>query len=73
MFHLAEAVATAAVFRSFWPFGSADFVVRRYQHQIYVKLIRAVRGTLEEEDESFDEFAKDSGGSAKVALIGMEP
>jgi hypothetical protein len=47
-------------------------VIRWYQHQIYVKLMRAVRGSLREEDESFDEFAKDSDGSAKVALIGIE-
>jgi hypothetical protein len=47
-------------------------VIRWYQHQIYAKLMRAVRGTLEEEDESFDAFAKDSDGSAKVALMGIE-
>jgi hypothetical protein len=47
-------------------------VIRWYQHQIYVKLMRSVRGTLREEDESFDEFTKDSDGSAKVALIGIE-
>ena len=47
-------------------------VIRWYQHQIYVKLMRAVRGSLREEDESLDEFAKDSDGSAKVALIGID-
>ena len=47
-------------------------VVRWYQHQIYVKLMRAVRGTLDEEPEFLDEFAKDSDGSAKVALIAMD-
>jgi len=47
-------------------------VVRWYQHQIYIKLMRAVRGTLREADEVFDGFAKDSDGSAKVALIGIE-
>jgi hypothetical protein len=57
--------------------GSADLedafqVVRWYQHQIYVKLMRAVRGSLEERTELPDEFQKDSDGSAKVALIGID-
>jgi hypothetical protein len=48
-------------------------VLRWYQHQIYVKLMRAVQGQMEERGEPFeDEFAKDSDGSAKVALIGMD-
>ena len=47
-------------------------VVRWYQHQIYVKLMRAVRGILEDRSESLDEFPKDSDGSAKVALIGID-
>lgn len=47
-------------------------VIRWYQHQIFVKLMRAVRGTLREEEASFDAFAKDSDGSAKVALLGIE-
>ena len=47
-------------------------VVRWYQYQIYVKLMRAVRGDLDEEPEILDEYPKDSDGSAKVALIGIE-
>jgi hypothetical protein len=47
-------------------------VVSWYQHQIYVKLMRAVRGDLEERPEILDEFPKDSDGSAKVALIGID-
>ena len=47
-------------------------VVRWYQHQIYVKLMRAVRGSLEDDPESEEGFQKDSGGSAKVALIGID-
>ena len=47
-------------------------VIRWYQHQIYVKLLRAVRGDLKEDYELSDEFAKDSDGSAKVALIGID-
>lgn len=50
-------------------------VVRWYQHQIYVKLMRAIHGLLEEDSEPADEictYARDSDGSAKVALIGIE-
>jgi hypothetical protein len=50
-------------------------VVRWYQHQIYVKLARAVSGQMEEAAETDDElaqYAKDSDGSAKVALIGLD-
>jgi hypothetical protein len=48
-------------------------VLRWYQHQIYVKLMRAVQGQLGERGQPFDDdFAKDSDGSAKVALIGMD-
>jgi len=47
-------------------------VIRWYQHQIYVKLLSAVRGSLKADYELSDEFAKDSDGSAKVALIGID-
>lgn len=47
-------------------------VIGWYQHQIYVKLMRAVRGAMEEQHELSHEFAKDSDGSAKVALIGID-
>lgn len=47
-------------------------VVGWYQHQIYVKLMRAIRGELEDEPEILDEYPKDSDGSAKVALIGID-
>ena len=47
-------------------------VIRWYQHQIYVKLMRAVRGKLEERTEIDDDFPKDSDGSAKVALIAID-
>lgn len=47
-------------------------VVRWYQYQIYVKIMRAVRGDYEERSEILDEFPKDSDGSAKVALIGID-
>jgi len=50
-------------------------VVRWYQHQIYVKLIRALSGRMEEASAATqgpDEYAKDSDGSIKVALIGID-
>lgn len=52
--------------------GDALEVIRWYQHQIYVKLMRAVRGELDEREEILEEFPKDSDGSAKVALIGID-
>jgi len=47
-------------------------VIRWYQDQIQVKLMRAIRGSLEEKEGDLDEFARDSDGSAKVALIAMD-
>ncbi|MGD9259630.1 MAG: hypothetical protein PVF14_04350 [Desulfobacterales bacterium] len=47
-------------------------VIRWYQHQIYVKLRRAIHSTQYEELEILEDFPKDSDGSAKVALIGMD-
>ena len=43
-----------------------------YQHFIYVKLMRAVRGELDEREEELDEYPKDSEGSAKIALIAID-
>lgn len=48
-------------------------IIRWYQHQIYIKLLRAIRGTLQEGLQSLDEVHKsDADGSAKVALIAMD-
>lgn len=47
-------------------------VIRWYQYQIYVKLMRAIRGNLEDKTEALDEYARDSDGSAKVALIAID-
>lgn len=50
---------------------NATEVISWYQHQIYVKIMRAL--TYPEIDEEFeDEIQNDSNGSAKVALIGMD-
>ncbi len=47
-------------------------VIRWYQHQIYVKLMRAVMGKLEGFQDELDDMPKDYDGSAKVALIGID-
>jgi hypothetical protein len=47
-------------------------VIRWYQYQIYVKLMRAVMGETRGRPEIIEDFPKDSDGSAKVALIGMD-
>jgi hypothetical protein len=57
---------------TFSGFGEAVEVVRWYQHLTYVKLMRAIRGELDERLEILDEFPKDSDGSAKVALIAID-
>jgi len=49
-------------------------IIRWYQHQIWVKLMRAMRGKWQEERDAefWKDYPKDSDGSAKVALIGMD-
>ena len=47
-------------------------VIQWYQYQIAVKTIRALSGRRVEEDPESAEFPKDSDGSAKVALIGID-
>ena len=47
-------------------------IIYWYHHFIYVKLMRAVRGTLGNSEDLLDEFPKDSDGSAKVALIAID-
>jgi len=52
--------------------NDATEVIRWYQWQIHVKLKRAIESASTEESPDFDEFPKDSDGSAKVALIGID-
>jgi hypothetical protein len=48
-------------------------VIRWYQHQMYVKLRRALHSACDEAtDDDLDDYPKDSEGSAKVSLIGMD-
>ncbi len=53
-------------------FEDAVQVIRWYQHQIYIKLMRAIRGKMQQEPEILEQFPKDSDGSAKVALIAID-
>jgi hypothetical protein len=47
-------------------------VIRWYQHQIFVKLSRAIDSAAWEAEEDWDDLPRDSDGSAKVALIGID-
>jgi hypothetical protein len=47
-------------------------VIRWYQYFISAKIIRAVRGKVEDDKEGDDEFPRDSDGSAKIALIAID-
>jgi hypothetical protein len=47
-------------------------VIRWYQYQIHVKLMRAIKSRKQEEEYSIDAFSRDSNGSVKVALIGLD-
>ncbi len=48
-------------------------ILRWYQHQIYAKIMRAVSGQIDERSWNNDgESPKDSDGSAKVALVGID-
>ncbi len=54
------------------PLNDIIEVIRWYQYQIHVKISRALSGKKHEDKSSLDDFAKDSDGSAKVALIGID-
>jgi len=63
---------TAAAAREGVSLEEAFEVIRWYQYFISAKVMRAVRGKMEEEEEGWDEFPRDSDGSAKIALIAMD-
>jgi len=63
---------TAAAAREGVDLDEAFEVIRWYQYFICAKIMRSVRGTIEEEEERDDEFPSDSDGSAKIALIAMD-
>lgn len=52
---------------------NAVSIIRWYQFQISVKLMRALNGVImEQEDELWNDVQKDSDGSAKVSLLGID-
>lgn len=51
---------------------NAVSVIRWYQFQISVKLMRALNGVIMEQDELWNDIQKDSDGSAKVSLLGID-
>ena len=63
---------TAAAAREGVNLEEAIEVIRWYQYFISAKVMRAVRGNIEEKEERFDELASDSDGSAKIALIAID-
>jgi hypothetical protein len=63
---------TTAAAREGVDFEEAIEVIRWYQYFISAKVIRAVRGEVEDEEEGYDEFQRDSDGSAKIALIAID-
>ncbi len=64
---------TAAAAREGVSLEEAIEVIRWYQYFICAKVMRAIRGkSEEEEEEGRDEFPSDSDGSAKVALIACD-
>ncbi|MEJ2054660.1 MAG: hypothetical protein P8X42_12140 [Calditrichaceae bacterium] len=46
-------------------------IIRWYQYQIHIKILRALRSKWED-DQTDDDIQNDSNGSAKVALIGID-
>ena len=63
---------TAAAAREGVNLEEAFEVIRWYQFFISAKIIRAVRGNVEDDEELDDEFPRDSDGSAKIALIAID-
>ena len=64
---------TPVVVRERLDLDEAFEVILWYQYFIAAKVMRAVRGKMEEEkEEGWDEFPRDSDGSAKIALIAVD-
>ena len=63
---------TAAAQREGVSLEEAIEVIRWYQYFISAKVMRAVRGKIDEEEERCDEFPSNSDGSAKIALIAID-
>jgi hypothetical protein len=63
---------TAAAAREGVDLEDALEVIQWYQYFISAKIIRAIRGNVEDDEEREDEFPRDSDGSAKIALIAID-
>jgi len=63
---------TAAAAREGVSLEEAIEVIRWHQYFICAKVMRAIQGNIEEGEERCDEFASDSDGSAKIALIAID-
>ncbi len=64
---------TAAAAREGVNLEEAVEVIQWYQHFIFVKLMRAVEGKFDdEEEEDSEDLPRDSDGSAKIALIAID-
>lgn len=63
---------TASAAREGVDLDEAIEVIRWYQYFICAKVMRAVRGVIEDQEEEDDELPKDSDGSAKIALIAID-
>ena len=47
-------------------------VIRWYQYQINIKILRAIESKKNEDSLELNDFPKDSDGSAKVSLLGID-
>jgi len=63
---------TAAASREGVDLDEAFEVIRWYQSFVCAKIMRAIRGAMEDKEEPCDEFPSDSDGSAKIALIAID-
>ncbi|HVP76947.1 MAG TPA: hypothetical protein VMV04_03535 [Thermodesulfobacteriota bacterium] len=63
---------TAAAAREGVRIEEAVEVIRWYQYFICAKVMRAVRGNIDEKEEGCADFPSDSDGSAKIALIAID-
>jgi hypothetical protein len=52
--------------------NDAIAVIRWYQYQISVKTVRALTSQAEEKAKGFGDMSRDSDGSGKVALVGID-
>ena len=65
-------LSTPASLNTALKIDDATEIIRWYQFQICVKLKRAFFSRLNEENDFDEDYQKDSNGSAKVALIGID-